>query len=88
MSTAARTDLHALVDALPASEEQTARRYLEYLRDASGPYASLDKVEPLLDLDDDQRTELHASLRLAEDEIAVGKSVPAADLVQDLRAAR
>ena len=49
MSNAARQELHALVDALPASEEQAARRY-EVLRDASDPYASLDNVEPLLDL--------------------------------------
>ncbi len=88
MSTAARKDLHALVDALPASEEQAARRYLEYLRDASDPYASLDKVEPLQDLSEDERTRLHASLRQAEEEIAAGKSVPAADVLRELRAAR
>ncbi len=88
MSNAARKDLHDLVDALPASEEQAARRYLEYLRDASDPYASLDKVEPLQDLAEDQRARLHASLRQAEDEIAAGKSVPAADLLRELRAAR
>jgi len=63
MSNAARKDLHALVDALPASEEQAARRYLEYLRDASDPFASLDKVE--LDLADEERAKLHASLRQA-----------------------
>lgn len=88
MSTAARKGLYALVDALPASEEQAARRYLEYLRDASDPYASLDKVEPLQDLTDDERAGLHASLRRAEDEIAAGQSVPAEDLLRELRAAR
>jgi len=88
MSNVARQELHALVDALPVSEEQAARRYLEYLRDASDPYASLDKVEPLLDLADDERARLHASLRQAEDEIAAGKSVAAEDLVRELRAAR
>jgi hypothetical protein len=88
MSPAARKDLHALVDALPASEEQAARRYLEYLRDASDPYASLDKVEPLQDLSDDERAKLHASLRQAEEEIAAGKSVPAADVLRELPAAR
>jgi plasmid stabilization system protein ParE len=41
MTTAARSDLHALVDALPTGEEQAARRYLEYLRAASDPFASL-----------------------------------------------
>ncbi len=88
MSNAARKDLHALVDALPASEEQAARRYLEYLRDASDPYASMDKVEPLQDLSDDERARLHASLWQAEEEIAAGKSVPAADVLRELRAAR
>lgn len=88
MSNAARKDLHALVDALPASEEQAARRYLEYLRDASDPYASLDKVEPLQDLSDAERAKLHALLLQAEEEIATGKSVPAADVLRELRAAR
>jgi hypothetical protein len=87
MSNAARKDLHALVDALPASEEQAARRYLEYLRDASDPYASLDKVEPLLDLAD-ERAKLHAWLRQAEAEIAAGTAGTAGDLIQELRAAR
>jgi hypothetical protein len=88
MSNAARKDLHALVDALPASEEQAARRYLEYLRDASDPFASLDKVEPLQDLSDDERARLHALLRQADEEIAAGKSVPASDVLRELRAAR
>jgi len=88
MSNTARKDLHALVDALPASEEQAARRYLEYLRDASDPYASLDKVEPLQDLADEERARLHASLRQAEGELAAGKSVPAADVLRELRAAK
>ncbi len=88
MSNATRKDLHALVDALPASEEQAARRYLEYLRDASDPYASLDKVEPFQDLADDQRAKLHASLRQAEAEIADGNSVLAEELVRELWAAK
>jgi hypothetical protein len=88
MSNTARKDLHALVDALPASEEQAARRYLEYLRDASDPYASLDKVEPLQDLADEERARLHASLRQAEGELAAGKSVSAADVLRELRAAK
>lgn len=88
MSTATRKELYALVDALPASEEQAARRYLEYLRDASDPYASLDKVEPLQDLSDEERARLHASLRRAEDEIAAGQAVSAGDLLRELRAAR
>jgi hypothetical protein len=88
MSEAARKDLHALVDTLPASEEQAARRYLEYLRDASDPYASLDKVEPLQGLGDEERARLHASLGQAEGELAAGKSVSAADVLRELRAAK
>jgi len=88
MSSTARKDLHALVDALPASEEQAARRYLEYLRDASDPYASLDRVDPFVDMADDERARLHASLQRAEVEIAAGGSTSAEDLVRELRAAR
>ena len=88
MGNAARKDLHAFIDALPAGEEQAARRYLEYLRDASDPYASLDKIEPLMDMAHDERARLHASLRQAEEEITAGRSVSAEDLIRNLRAAR
>ena len=37
MSNTVRKDLHDLIDALPPGEEQAARRYLEYLRDAGDP---------------------------------------------------
>jgi hypothetical protein len=88
MSSTARKDLHDLIDALPPGEEQAARRYLEYLRDAGDPFASLDKLDPLQDLTVDERTRLHASLRRAEDEIAVGQSIPADGLLREARAAR
>lgn len=88
MSDAARKDLHDLVDALPPGEEQAARRYLEYLRDASDPYAHLDEVEAFADMSDEERAKLHASLRQAEEEIAAGRSMPAEDLLRELRAAR
>jgi hypothetical protein len=42
MSSAARKALLELIDALPPGEEQAARRYLEYLRDASDPHAHLE----------------------------------------------
>ncbi len=87
MSNAARRDLHALIDALPAGEEQAARRYLEHLQDASDPYASLDKVEPLVDMADGERARLHASLRQAEDAVAAGRTVSAEEFVRELRAA-
>jgi hypothetical protein len=88
MSNTARKDLHDLIDDLPPGEEQAARRYLEYLRDAGDPFASLDKVDPLQNLTVDERTRLQASLRRAEDEIAAGQSVPAEELQRELRAAR
>jgi len=46
VSNTARKDLHELVDALPPGQEQAAQRYLEYLRDASDPFAHLDRTEP------------------------------------------
>jgi hypothetical protein len=88
MSNTARKDLHELVDALPPGEEQAARRYLEYLRDASDPFAHLDRTEPFADLSDSERAKLHESLERAEKEIAAGESVPAADVLSDLRARR
>lgn len=88
MSNTARKDLHALVDALPASEEQAARRYLENLRDASDPYASLDRVDPFVDMADEERAKLHASILRAEAEITAGGSTSADDVVRELRARR
>ncbi len=88
MSDAVRKDLHELVDALPPGEEQAARRYLEYLRDASDPFAPLDKSDPLVNLSEGERAKLHESLARAEEEIAAGRSVPAEDLLRELRARR
>jgi hypothetical protein len=45
-------------------------------------------AEPLRDLADEERTRLHAALSQAEDEIADGKAVSAADVLQELRAAK
>ncbi len=72
MSNTARKDLHELVDALPPGEEQAARRYLEYLRDASDPFSHLDKADPFADMSEGDRAKLHASLERAEKEIAAG----------------
>ena len=88
MSNAARKDLHDLVDALPPGEEQAARRYLEYLRDASDPFAHLDTTDPFAGLSEGERVKLHESLARAEKEIAVGGSVSAEDLLRDLRTPR
>jgi len=88
MSNTARKDLHDLVDALPPGEEQAARRYLEYLRDASDPFASLDRVDPLAALPDEERARLHASLQEAEAEIAAGQAEPADVVLRELRAAK
>ena len=88
MSDAARKELHDLVDALPPGEEQAARRYLEYLRDATDPFAPLDRGDPLAELSEDERARLHAALERAEREIADGNSVAAEELLRELRAAR
>ena len=88
MSNAAKEALHELVDALPQSETQAARRYLEYLRDLSDPYVQLDDGDPFADMPDDERVRLHAALDRAEKEIADGKGIPAAALLRELRATR
>jgi hypothetical protein len=88
VSHTARKDLHELVDALPPGEEQAARRYLEYLRDASDPFAHLDRTDPFADVTEADRAKLRASLERAEKEIAAGGGVPAEDLLRDLRARR
>lgn len=88
MSDAPRKDLHDLVDALPPGEEQAARRYLEYLRDASDPFAHLDRADPFADMTESERARLHASLERAEKEIAAGAGDPAEDVVRELRTRR
>ncbi|HEY3358324.1 MAG TPA: hypothetical protein VGQ83_34065 [Polyangia bacterium] len=84
MANAARKDLHDLVDALPPGEEPAARRYLEYLRDASDPFALVDQ-DPFRDMDEGERAKLHESLERGEREIAAGECVPAQDLLRELR---
>jgi hypothetical protein len=88
VSNTARKDLHELVDALPPGEEQAARRYLEYLRDASDPFAHLDRADPFADMPDGERAKLHDALDRAEKEIAAGSSISAEDLLRELRARR
>lgn len=85
---AGRTELYELVDALPAREVPAARRYLEYLRDLSDPYAHLDDVDPFANMPDDERAKLHASLERAEREIEEGKGISGAEFLRELRALR
>ena len=85
MSGAAKKDLHELVDALPLNEVQAARRYLEYLRDLSDPYASLDSGDPFDGMPDDERSRLHAALDRSEKEFAEGKGIPAEVVLRELR---
>ena len=59
-----------------------------HLHAVSDPYASLDKGDPFVDMADDERARLHASLQRAEEEITAGCSTPAEDLVRELRATR
>ncbi len=88
MGDTARKELHDLVDALPPGEEQAARRYLEYLRDASDPYAHLDRTDPFDDLPEEERARLRESLERGEREIAAGDSVAAEELLAGLKAGR
>ena len=86
MSNTVRKDLHDLIDALPPGEEQAARRYLEYLRDAGDSFAGFGKFDPLAALQDEERARLHASLQEAEAELAAGQGVPANVVFRELRA--
>jgi hypothetical protein len=88
MGNTAKKELHDLVDALPPAEAQAARRYLEYLRDSSDPYALLDGRDPFESMLDGERAELHAALERAEAEIAAGKGTAAGEFLRELRAAR
>jgi hypothetical protein len=63
----------------------TARTDLHAVSDL---YASVDRGDPFVDIADDERARLHASLQQAEGEISAGGSTPAEDLVRELRAAR
>jgi hypothetical protein len=85
MSKTAKKRLHELVEALPESETYAARRYLEYLRDQSDPYARLDDADPFEQMPDEERARLHAALDQAEKEIAAGKGIPAEELLLELR---
>jgi hypothetical protein len=54
----------------------------------SDPYTTLDRGDPFVDMADDERARVHASLQRAEEEITSGGSTPAEDLVHEIRAAR
>lgn len=78
-----REELHRLIDALPESEWQAARRFLEYLRDRG--------VDPLLRAladapeDDEPVTpEEEAAIREAYQAIARGEVVPLEDVARRL----
>jgi hypothetical protein len=85
MSSALKQEVHALVDRLPDDELKAARRYLEYLRDASDPYAHLDEVD---DLDEAEREKLHQSLERGIAEARAGQGRPAREFLAELRARR
>jgi hypothetical protein len=50
--------------------------------------AKKDLRDPFEDMPDGERAELHAALDRAEKEIAAGKTIPADELLRELRAAR
>lgn len=62
---------------------------LQHMRDAARDAPGcLEEADPFADMPDGERAKLHASLRQAEDEIAAGKSIPAEELLRELRAER
>ena len=82
MSSALKNEVHALVDRLPDDELKAARRYLEYLRDASDPYAHLDQAD---ELDDEERARLHASLARGMAQAKAGKGRPVEDFLAEMK---
>ncbi len=88
MSSVAKKEIYELVDTLPDNELHAARRYLEYLRDQSDPYAHLDARDPFENMSDDERARLHAALEQSEKEFAAGKGIPAEDALRELRSSR
>jgi hypothetical protein len=85
MSSALKNELHALVDRLPKDELKAARRYLEYLRDASDPYAHLDEAD---ELDESEREQLHQSIERGLADMRAGRGRPAKEVLAELRARR
>ncbi len=69
-------------------EEQAARRYLECLRDASDPFAHLDRTDPFADVSGGERAKLQEALARAEKEIAAREVVSADDVFRNLRTTR
>jgi len=82
MSSALKNEIHALVDRLPEDELKAARRYLEYLRDASDLYVHLDEAD---DLDDEERKKLHASLKRGIEQAKAGLGRPAEEFLAELK---
>ena len=78
MSSAAKKELHDLVDALPDSAVEEVREYLDSHR-AGDPFA---------DMDPEERAKLHAAIEQSEKEIAAGEGIPIEDVIAELHSAR
>ena len=68
-----RNDLYRLVDSLPESEVQAARRFLEYLRDSRDPVLTALLSAP--DDDEPETDEERASVSKARQDIQAGRIV-------------
>ena len=68
-----RNDLYRLIDSLPESEVQAARRFLEYLRDSRDPVLMALLSAP--DDDEPETDEERESVSEARQDIQAGRSV-------------
>jgi hypothetical protein len=82
MSSALKSEIHDLVERLPDDELKAARRYLEYLRDVSDPYAHLDEGD---ELDEAERKRLHASIKRGIEQARAGKGRTAEEFLAELK---
>jgi len=86
MSSALKTEIHALVDRLPADELKAARRYLEFLEEqGTDPYAHLDNAD---ELDDAEREKLHQAIERGLADMRAGRGRPAREVLAELRTHR
>lgn len=77
-----RERLHELIEQLPEGEIEVARRYLEYLRDASDPVLSALLEAP--DDDEPEGAEERAALQEAYEDLRAGNIVSHEQLKRDL----
>ena len=78
----ARNDLYRLIDSLPESEIQAARRFLEYLRDSRDPVLTALLSAP--EDDEPETDEERASVSEARQDIQAGRVVSPKTIWNDI----